>query len=237
MARPREFNTIVALTLLGALAWRQAGTDEIRQWRDADGNLHYSITGAPDGNSSGGEIGVMSAPEPTAEERFSIEASLRRREIERRLTAAGRELTEAREELRRMGEKRFEAWVPAVTGDPRSAQASLDAQRDALLAAAQFDHEKAEALRRLRREERRQLKQLADLWQSFAALGAEVRARYGTPPPWWRERLDCGGCPGAEEVDKALHPARPTPPPEESLARRTAADEENWEEDWEEEEP
>ncbi|MBI2962958.1 MAG: hypothetical protein HYY35_04325 [Deltaproteobacteria bacterium] len=232
MARPREFNTIVALGLLGVLAWPRAGADEIRKWRDADGNLHYSITGAQDGSASGGEIDVMSARKPTAEERFSIEASLRRREIERRLTAAGRALTEAREELRRLEEKRFEAWVPAVTGDPRSAQASLDAQRDALLAAMQFDHEKAEALRRLRRQERQRLKQLAELWRSFAALGAEVRARYGTLPPWWRERLDCGGCPGAEEVDKALHPARPTPPPEESAAQRTDADDE---EDWEEE--
>ncbi len=237
MARTREFNTSLSLVLLGALVSARVGADEIRKWRDADGNLHYSITGSAGAGVRGGKVGVMSGREPTADEKFSIEASLRRREIERKLTAAGRELVETRQQLDRAEEKHFEAWVPAVTRDPRSAQASLDAQRDALLAAAQFDHEKGETLRRLRRQERQQLKQFAELWTSFAALGAEVRARYGTQPPWWRERLDCGACPSAAEVDKARHPERPTPSTGEPSAKTTTPGpgEEGDDEDWEEE--
>lgn len=238
MARSGEFNTTVALALLGVLASGRVGADEIRKWRDADGSLHYSITGSAEGGASGGhEVGVMSSREPSAEEKFSIEASLRRRDIERKLTTAGRELAQTRDQLREAEAKTFQAWVPAVTRDPHSAQASLDAQRDALLAASQFDHEKSEALRRLRRQERQQLKQTAELWKSFDALATEVRARYGAPPTWWRERLDCGGCPSPPEVDKALHPERTTPSAEQSSAKNTTpshSEDEDGEE-WEDE--
>ena len=116
------------------------------------------------------------------EEAFSVESSLQRREIEKKLTVAGRELEQTRTRIQDTEKKKFGAWVPAVTRDPRAAQASLDAQRDALLASQQFEQEKSDTLRRLRRREREHLKAIVGLWRDFGVLDAKVIDHYRKPP-------------------------------------------------------
>ena len=233
MARFGEFNTVAALVLLALLQAAAARGDEVRKWRDAEGNLHYSITGTPGSGGALDEGPIVSVREPTADEKFSIEASLRRRELERKLKAAGRELEDEQEELRGTQAKAFGAWVPALTLNPQRAQASLDAQRDAFLAAAQFDQEKMATLRRLKRRERKKLGEIVAMWKEFEALGAEVRSRYGKAPDWWRDRLDCKPCPSAEEAEKALHP--PTPADDSHKLEKAGSDDEDWDdEDWDE---
>ncbi|HSD09689.1 MAG TPA: hypothetical protein VLF14_01805, partial [Candidatus Binatia bacterium] len=163
------------------------------------------------------------------------QASLSRSDIEKKLTAAGRALTETRAEISKTEQRQFGAWVPAVTDDPRSAQASLDRQRDALLAASQAERQKADDLRRLRRVERGQLKELLSLWKEFDALDAKVTEHYGKAPDWWRRRLDCRGCPSAAEVANTLHPPPPTPSPraEKDAEKPGPADDDEDEDGWE----
>ena len=239
MSRFGEFNTIsrsaLALALVGAFGVARGAADEIRKWRDADGNMHYSITGSPGGEKGSAAMPVLKGRDATPEETFSVQASLSRTDLERKLAAAGGALEQSRAEIRDTEQRKFGAWVPALTNDPRSAQASLDRQRDALLAASQAEQQKADDLRRLRRRERDQLKELLGLWKEFDALDAKVTEHYGKAPAWWRKRLDCRGCPSAAEVAEALHPPRPTPSPgaEKDTGKPGAADEDDDEEEWE----
>ena len=211
MARSGEFNTAAALALFALMRIGVARADEVHKWRDAEGNLHYSVTGTPDAPAAADDGPRLSSREASAAEKFSTTASLRRGEIERKLRAAGRELEAVREDLQSAEARTFNAWVPAVTANPRTAQASLEAQRDALLAAGQFEREKTDALRRLKHRERDRLKEIVGLWKERDALSAEVRSQYGALPPWWREQLDCQPCPSPEEAEKALRPVVPTP--------------------------
>ncbi|MET0153326.1 MAG: hypothetical protein ABW298_12045 [Candidatus Binatia bacterium] len=167
------------------------------------------------------------------EEAFSVRASLRRREIETRLKSAAHALDETRADLKARETSAFSAWVPSATGNSRQAKASLDAQRDALLAMSQFDQEKADALRRLRRREREQLKTIVGLWNEFNALDAEITEHYGAPPDWWRKRLDCASCPTLEGAERALHGERPTPTPAgaEDATAKGAHDEDDWDDE------
>jgi hypothetical protein len=244
VARSGEFNTTsLAVAIAAVLVARAEGSaDEIRKWRDAAGRVHYSITGSPGAPSDANDSAdrpILEGRDATPEESFSVDASLRRRDIEKKLTSSGRELEEIRAEIQKTEKREFGAWVPSVTGDPRSAQASLDRQRDALLAAGQFEREKADTLRHLRRREHEELKELAALWKDFAALGDEVSRHYGgTAPAWWRNRLDCGSCPTAAEVDQALHKPREKPAAneEKKTAKRHDSqddDDEGWEDAWE----
>lgn len=210
--------------------------DDVRKWRDSEGNLHYSITGSEAQPRDDGERPILHGRTATAEETFSVESSLQRREIEKNLTAAGRTLAELRERLREAEAKTFGAFVPAVTGSSREAKASLEAQRDALLASHQFEQDKTDTLRRLRRRARDQLKAIVALWRDFEALDAKVIERYGKPPAWWRKRLDCGRCPTLAEAEQQLKrtpPAATSDPkaPEEDWSEED--DEEGWESAWE----
>ncbi len=239
MSRFGEFNTTwrwgLALALFAVLDAGRGGADEIRKWRDAAGNLHYSITGSSGGEKDSEEMPLLQGREATPEETFSVQASLKRSELEKKLTAAGRALEQIRADIVKTEGRQFGAWVPAVTDDPRSAQASLDRQRDVLLAASQAEQQKADDLRRLRRRQRDQLKELLGLWKEFDALDAQVTEHYGKAPEWWRKRLDCRGCPSAAEVADALHPPRPTPSPgaEKEKEKPGASDEDDDEEGWE----
>jgi hypothetical protein len=234
-----EFNTTwqwsLALALVGVLDVGHGGADEIRKWRDAAGNLHYSITGSSGGEQDSAALPLLKGRDATPEETFSVQASLNRTELEKKLTTAGRALEQIRVEIAETEARRFGAWVPAVINDPNSAQGSLDRQRDALLAASQAELQKAEDLRRLRRRERDQLKEILGLWKEFDALDAKVTEHYGKTPEWWRKRLDCRGCPSAAQVADALHPPRPTPSPgaEKEKEKPGAADEDDDEEGWE----
>ena len=237
----REYNMgrrAVAIALGVALAGAaRASADEVKKWTDAQGNLHYSITGSPSGAAEERERPVLHGREATADEAFSVASSLQRREIEKKLNAASRALEEVRARIHETEKKKFESWVPVVTNNSRAAQASLDAQRDALLAAQQFEQDKNDTLRRLHRREHEQLQALAALWNEFAALDAKVATYYGKPPDWWRKRLNCPRCPTAAEVDDQLHPARREAAAEKSKGDQPAADEgdedEGWEKAWE----
>lgn len=232
VARSIEFNTAWLAALVFLLVGTDGSADEVRKWRDAQGNLHYSVTGSPHSPSDASDRPILEGRDATPEESFSVGASLRRREIERKLTEAGRGLDEVRARIQETEKKTFDVWVPAVTRDSRSAQASLDAQRDAFLAAGQFQQEKADALRHLRRRERDQLKDVAALWKDFAALGDEVTQHYGTQPTWWRNRLDCGRCPTAAEVEQILHKPREAPTPNDGkkpAKRKDSDDDDDWE--------
>src|SRR5689334_10459866 len=137
----REYNMArraVVIALGVALAGASAtSADEVKKWTDAEGNLHYSITGSPSGAAEERERPVLHGREATADEAFSVASSLQRREIEKKLNAASRALEEARARIHETEKKKFESWVPVVTNNPGAAQASLDAQRNALLAAQQ----------------------------------------------------------------------------------------------------
>ena len=215
--------------------------DEIRKWRDAQGNLHYSVTGSAAGHAAEEEqVPILQGRDASPEEAFSVGASLRRREIETKLKAASNSLAEIRSELKATENKTFNTWVPDATGNPRQARASLDAQRDAFLAVSQFEEQKADALRRLRRREREKLKEIVGLWNEFGTLDADVTAHYGAAPSWWRKRLDCPSCPTLAEADQALHGAKATSTPggaRDATAKKTAdgdeEDEEGWEDAWE----
>ncbi len=241
MTRPREFNTTVcgaAAALLLVLGTPSRGAaDEVRKWRDADGNLHYSVTGSGPGAAEDDEVPVLQGRDLSPEEAFSVRASLRRREIETRLKSAGHSLDETRAELKARESATFSAWVPNATASSRQAQASLDAQRDALLAMSQFDQEKADTLRRLRRREREQLKTIAGLWKEFNALDTEVTEHYGAAPDWWRKRLDCSSCPTLAEAERALHGERATPTPAgaKDAAAKASHDEDDWDDEDDEE--
>ncbi len=245
VARSREFNTTArgaAAALLFVLGSTSRGAaDEIRKWRDAQGNWHYSITGSGAGAANDDDVPVLQGRDLSPEEAFSVRASLRRREIETRLKNAAHSLEETRAELKARESATFSAWVPNATENSRQAKASLDAQRDALLAMSQFDQEKADALRRLRRREREQLKTVIGLWNEFDALDAEITEHYGAKPDWWRKRLDCSNCPTLAEAERALHPERATPTPDGAKSATPKGgpdddeedDEEGWEKAWE----
>ena len=243
MSRFGEFNTVARA--LFAATWLALGcagavfADDVRKWRDTEGNLHYSITGSPADSPDHGEGPILQGRGASPEEAFSVESSLQRREIEEKLTAAGRALEDTRTRIQDTEKKEFGAWVPAVTRDPRAAQASLDAQRDALLASQQFEQEKSDTLRRLRRREREQLKAIVGLWRDFGVLDAKVIDHYGKPPIWWRKRLDCGLCPTLAETEQRLHRAPPTPTSDQKTAEEEFSegsededDEEGWENAW-----
>lgn len=225
-----EFNGIVrrlAIAFAVLLIVRAASADEIRKWTDAEGRIHYSVDGSGASPASpSDEPPILQGRTVSAEEKFSVQASLRRREIETKLAAAGRDLDGIHERIAANEARTVQAWAPTVTEDP----AALTAQRDAFLAVSQFEEDKSETRRRLKREERAKLKEIVALWKEFEALDASVTAQYGSSPEWWRKRLSCGQCPTLAEADLALHGGKPTPKPETS----GASDNEDWgdDEDW-----
>ncbi|MGH7820647.1 MAG: hypothetical protein ACREQ9_12815 [Candidatus Binatia bacterium] len=208
LARSGEFNMTVrslAVCVGALLAVSAARADEIHRWRDEKGKLHVEIrgTGEPvDPDAEGHPL--LGTTELSEDEKFSIETSRHRREIERELTAFGRELREIQEKIAEIDSKRFLAYAPALGEDVKNPQFVLDAQRNAFLAAEKFRREKAESLRKLRRDERDRLRAIRDGWKRLDALRTDVRNRYGSFPPWWRDRLDCDGCPSAADVERAL---------------------------------
>jgi len=193
---------VLALALAVALVAPALAADQMRRWRDADGQLHLSIEGA------GGPAGAADrrAAEPSPQQRLSTRASLRRRELERALAKAGAELAAIRDELREVDDKKMVVTAPSAPSDPAAMQLVLDAQRDAFLRAHAFAEERQDQLRKLRRRERDKLKEIFADWESFGRLRDEVKQGYGGRlPAWWRDHLDCGECPSAAEAKAALH--------------------------------
>ncbi|MGH7858603.1 MAG: hypothetical protein ACREQY_14865 [Candidatus Binatia bacterium] len=209
LARSGEFNMsagrVVVAVFCASVIASTAAADEIHRWRDDDGTLHVEITGSGDPVDADAEgHPLLATSEMTEEEKFSVGASRRRREIERDLTALGRELRMVQEGIAETDSERFVAYAPALDEDVTNPQFVLDAQRNAFLAAEKFRRDRSERLRRLRRDERDLLRAIGERWAGLEELRADVRNRYGTFPPWWRDRLDCGGCPSAADVERAL---------------------------------
>jgi hypothetical protein len=216
VSRSREFNTVargIAAALLFVLSATSRGfADEIRKWRDPQGNLHYSVTGSGSAPAAQDEeLPILHGREASQNELFSVSVSLRRREIEKKLKAEAHSLESIQADVKAKESSVFSAWVPEAVGNSAQAKASLDAQRDAYLAMSQFEQEKTEELRKLRRRERAQLKEIVGTWKEFATLDAEVTAHYGAPPSWWRKRLDCKGCPTLAEAERSLSGERAAP--------------------------
>lgn len=236
MGASRQFNRLLAHAAIGVLCGGAAHADDIRKWTDAQGNVHYSVTGKVKPGSSSARVPVLRGRAPNEEETFSIRASLRRREIETSLQKLGVVLDRVRAEQQRTRASRFSARIPSAVRDPDDVRAVHDAQRDLFLASSQFEQEKAETLRKLRRQERQTLEDLAGRWKEFAALESEIRARYGETPIWFRPRLACGTCLSAEQVAAALQPKKVEPTGQaESDAAAASAEDEDWgeeDEDW-----
>jgi hypothetical protein len=183
--------------------------DEIRKWRDAEGIMHYSVTGSKvDPSGESGRAQLIRGREPSSAERLSVSASLERRAIETKLTAAGDDLTKTRDAIRETEGKRLVVYAPPAPQNPAQTQLVLDAQRNAFLAARLFEHDQDDQLRRLRRHERERLREIVGLWKDFATLDAEVMKQHRVSPAWWRTRLDCGRCPTLEKAQEALKTGR-----------------------------
>ncbi len=209
---------------------RPLHADDVKKWTDADGRVHYSVTGSAT-SRPGDAAPVIRGREATDDEKFSTRASLRRREIERTLKARAADLDRIRAEEDKIRGKRFSAWVGTSSASPEAVRASIDAQRDTMLAQSQFEQDKVESLRRLRRQEHAALVDLQRNWKDFAALGAEVQTRYGERPIWFRDRLDCGTCPSLAEVEAALHPKKAEPTPAPDASGTPVPEDDGWEED------
>lgn len=225
LARYREFNTTLsrvasAALIVFALAIA-ADADEIRRWRDTEGRLHYEIVGDDqDPPPEDREMQYMAGPEMSEEEKFSVATSRKRRELERALKQATADLASVRAAIAETEAKRFIVYTPPAPSDRNEAQFVLDSQRNAFLAAREFDQQKADELRRLRGDERDLLLTVKEIWSDFTALREDVRSRYGKLPGWWRDRLDCSECLSAAQVDQELakrrrraRRERPTPAP------------------------
>lgn len=199
----RQFNLAIASVALVLVATSSVvRSDEVRRWRDKEGNLHVTITGAPKERPSGVDKIEDSTTDP--EQRFSVETSLRRRELEKRLRTASAELAPVRERIREVKSKRLIVYSPPAPMDGENSQFALDAQRNAFLQVSAFEHERKDQLRKLRREERDLLVEIRQVWEEFDGLRAEVRSAYGNPPPWWRDHLDCPDCLTARDAKQAL---------------------------------
>ena len=172
------------------------------------------------GDDAPGE-GATGVTEPTGDDRMSIEASLRRREIERRLLGATERLRQKRAEIDRTEQMKYEVARLPTPVELEERRRVEDLRRNAILGAEAFAAEKRRRLFHLRRDERAILHELGDHWRDFDRLRDEVRAYYGERPQRWMDRLRCPGCPSPQEIAAALSDnevevvtaADPTPTP------------------------
>lgn len=181
------------VVLLGApiLYGPLASADDVKMERDAGGGLHISITGekppaAPDDQP---------AEQGDTAERVSVQLSLKRKDIERRLNAAAKRLQETREEIRATEAQR----VTQIGSFSNSAAA-----QQTMAWMLQFEERKRLTLDALRLREREELRAVSALYAEWDDLRASVRQRYGEPPAWWSDTLSCPGCPSPEEIAQAL---------------------------------
>ena len=195
MPRRAGFNAALAALLFASVA----AADEIRRWRDAEGREHVEILGA------GGEGDLpATGTERAAADRFSTDASLRRRRIERGLVEATKRWSEKQAEIRGVEDSKFLVQVLPTPTSKDEQERVRDLHRNALLAANAFEDEKRRRLFFLRSEEREILLEIADFWRDLERLRDEVRAYYGKAPDWWIDRVRCGSCPSLATVEETL---------------------------------
>lgn len=197
-----------------AMGWRWAGVvllsasifyappapaDDVKMERGANGGLHISITGekpptpptVPDDQP---------AEQGDAAERLSVQLSLKRKDIERKLNAAAGRVQETREEIRATQAQRVDAQIGTFGNEA----AARDTMAWALRYTQQFEEQKRLNLDALRAKEREQLRALSALYAEWDDLRAAVRRLYGQPPAWWADTLNCPACPSPEEITRAL---------------------------------
>ena len=201
-----RFNAVLGLATCAAfLGADVAAADEIRRWRDADGQIHVEIVGSGDPvDPDAAGMPLLSTTELSPDEKFSIATSGRRREIEKSLKAASADLAGIEADIEKTEREQFVVYTPPTARSPAEAQFLLDAQRNAFLAAQRFRQDREDRLRKLRRERRRRLAEITDLWERFDELREEVQERYGEKPGWWRDQLGCEGCLTAAAAAAAL---------------------------------
>jgi hypothetical protein len=171
----------LGLTVLAARAW----SDEIYQWTDPNGRLHYSNTPtaavpsrrlgdlAPKAAEAPGATGLEGAGVDTAgAEALSTEASLKRNALERDLRATEKRLRAVDAQLATLGRARNQnARGSAATGGVGTLAFDVRSEEERGLAT-----------------ERDELGQhVADLHAEAAKLRDELTARLGTTPPWWND--------------------------------------------------
>jgi hypothetical protein len=183
---------MIGVVALALVAWAVPGwSDEIYRWTDESGAVHFSNTpvagGQPekvtiDGHASFGERGGSNAGGGGASEggherapdadRFSTQASLRRRSLERDLRATDQRLREIDARLAALAEARTRhAGGSVVTGGLGTNAADFRSEEEKQLA-----------------DERKEIAGQADeLRANGRKLRDEVTSREGSTPGWWRD--------------------------------------------------
>jgi len=171
-----------AAILLGTA--RLAAAQEIYQWRDKAGNVHFSNvptaqsepTGlrndpseAPQDTSPGGS-GAAASPPSDEDVAYASDASNRRSALERQLRGAERQMKDIDAKLAALARARTRnAQGSAATGGVGTQAAGV-----------QSDEELA-----LTEERARAAKQVEALKGNYGQLRDEVTARMGSTPDWW----------------------------------------------------
>lgn len=179
----------------------------IKKWRTPDGGLYFGDD-PPEGSEPLGateKLSTMMAAPPEDESaagsekegdegsRLSVTASLKRRDIERRLQKVAKQLAAVRIEIE---------YVKGVRIGGRPA---VEPDAEFVADVADFQTSKKLTLEELQKKEREKLAEIRDLYGEFEALRAEVaKAHPEGNPPWWRDRVECNECPLPGEVEAAL---------------------------------
>jgi hypothetical protein len=185
---------LIGATLLVALVG-SAQSQMIQKWKTPDGTLYFGDK-PPAGSMKIGEEGSNeppsngssqeSAPRSAEQERFSIDVSRERTEIEKALNSNAERLEEV------------DKQIAEVQRAPNVVPPWMERR-------AGFKNEKAETLRELWSQKRTTLATIGDLWKRFDKLDAKVKKAYdGKAPDWWRSTLSCPNCPSRSEVEDSL---------------------------------
>lgn len=182
----------VDAVFLGVLVGARA--DTIQKWKTPDGKLYFGDR-PPAGSTNIGKEGsneppANGSPQESArsaeQERFSIEVSRERTEIEKALNDNAERLEEVAKQ------------IAEVESAPNVLPPWMEMR-------AGFKNEKADRLRELWAQKRTTLAAVADLWKRFDKLNAEVTKAYdGKAPDWWRSTLSCPKCPSRSEAEDSL---------------------------------
>jgi hypothetical protein len=169
-----------------------ASAQSIQKWKTPDGKLYFGDT-PPAGSTKIGEEGSNeppsngssqeSAPRSAEQERFSIDVSRERAEIEKALNNNAERIEEV------------DKQITEVQRSPNVVPPWMERR-------AGFKNEKAETLRELWSQKRTTLATIGDLWKRFDKLDAKVKKAYGgKAPDWWRSTLSCPKCPSRSQAE------------------------------------
>jgi hypothetical protein len=189
--RATYFVLLACVVAISAVASAQS----IQKWKTPDGKLYFGDK-PPAGSTKIGEEGSNEppanersqegAPRSAQQERFSIDVSRERTEIEKALNRNAERLEE------------IDEVIAAVERSPNVVPPWMERR-------AGIKNEKAETLGELRSQKRTALAAIAELWKRFDKLDAKVKKAYdGKTPDWWRSTLSCTNCPSRSEAESSL---------------------------------